>query len=491
MKISLGGITAHLSDPEQNRVDDLVDLLNRNINPPDPVKPEDIEIRSMFIVSDEINSYGGRFPDDELRHVADLLIDSPVLIGHRKDKLPVGRTFHTELINHNDQKWVKSYFYWMKSADGSETLKENIDGGIYKECSIGFVFGLPECSVCGKDIRTCQHEPFVVYNSSESCFFYYRQVQKVLESSLVYRGAVANTKVSNQLGFPVSIPHTGAAEPLLSLEQLPEANQYLITPFYDTLSISLTSENNRTTIITEEHQQLNSTLINQFFPESLPDMHRYGQLIGFRGKERCSAEQLRLYLNKQQSDVSRLELKIYPDYSDPSTASRLYQTRAVRPIRFTVTGKKALPIVIPRYKTKDGVRLWPVDSLYPHHPGYHFSPEDTQNKKIIRIGKTNPNNCFLHLQSGFQNSFIRLNNFSFPRLLNGARFIAEPCPKQTHLQLTATQTLYHADTTVTESGSSLTFHTDRYRFTLHPVILNGQRKFLFSGQPLYSEKETT
>ncbi|MGD8922838.1 MAG: hypothetical protein PVH24_06280, partial [Candidatus Zixiibacteriota bacterium] len=196
MNPSLGRITARLAEPTEKPPDHLIDLLNDNINPPGALTDDDVYIRAMYIVSDEVNSYGGRFPIEEHERMAELLVDSPVMVGHRKDKLPVGRNFHAVLIDRDGKNWIKSYFYWLRKADGAASLKDNIDGGVYKECSVGFTFGLPECSICGKDIRLCPHEPFETYagrDGEKSCYFNYRQIERVLETSLVYRGATPHT----------------------------------------------------------------------------------------------------------------------------------------------------------------------------------------------------------------------------------------------------------------------------------------------------------
>ncbi|NOY89319.1 MAG: hypothetical protein GXO93_08035, partial [FCB group bacterium] len=123
METSFGRITAHLLEPTQERQQQLVPLINKNINPPDPVRESDVYIRAMYIVSNEVNSFGGRFPEDELYKLVELLIDSPVMVGHRKDKLPIGRTFYAEIVKRQNTIWVKSYFYWLRSAQGGQHLK--------------------------------------------------------------------------------------------------------------------------------------------------------------------------------------------------------------------------------------------------------------------------------------------------------------------------------------------------------------------------------
>jgi hypothetical protein len=212
----LAYVGAELKKPEEEISDELVFLINSRIKPPKPVTKEDIFVRTMYLVSDEINSYGGCFPSEELHNLTSLVIDSPVMVGHTKEKLPIARNFKAEVVQKEDRNWVKVWFYWLKNSKDAFSLKENIDHGIYKECSLGFVFEFPECSICGEDMRKCQHVPFKSYRKEKGqgsgnkgqengedeeniAFFNYRNVTRVLETSLVYRGAVPNTSMSDEL----------------------------------------------------------------------------------------------------------------------------------------------------------------------------------------------------------------------------------------------------------------------------------------------------
>ena len=203
MENLLGRVEAYLSEIEIEVSDDLISLINIRIKPPIPVKKEDIYIRAMYLVSDQVNSFGGCFPLDEHPKLAELLIDSPVLIGHSKERLPIARNFKADLVKKDEVNWIKVYFYWLKNSPEADSLKENIDHGIYKECSIGFSFEFPECSICGEDMRRCQHIPFRTYEKENGqktqAFYNYRNIIKVHETSLVYRGAVFGTSMTNEL----------------------------------------------------------------------------------------------------------------------------------------------------------------------------------------------------------------------------------------------------------------------------------------------------
>jgi hypothetical protein len=203
MEYLLGSLEAKLLEKEETPSDELVFLINSRIKPPVQVEKDNVFIRAMFLISDQVNSYGGCFPSNEHQNLAELLIDSPVLVGHTKDKLPIARNFKAELVKKDDANWIKVWFYWLKESTGSLSLKGNIDHGIYKECSIGFSFEFPECSICGEDMRRCEHVPFKKYagpaGDSTQAYFNYRKIHKVLETSLVYRGALPDTSLTNDL----------------------------------------------------------------------------------------------------------------------------------------------------------------------------------------------------------------------------------------------------------------------------------------------------
>jgi hypothetical protein len=198
-----GCLMARLADRDEAYDGGLIEEINRVVGPPKPVGPEEVHIRAMYIVSDQVNSQGGRFAEEELDRLTELLIDAPVMVGHQRDSLPVARNFKAVKVREGDRVWVKSYFYWMKESDGAEALRNNIDGGIYKECSISFLFSFPECSICGRDIRQCRHVPFNDYETASGirqiAHFLYRRIEKVLETSLVYRGSVADTRITDTL----------------------------------------------------------------------------------------------------------------------------------------------------------------------------------------------------------------------------------------------------------------------------------------------------
>jgi hypothetical protein len=178
----------------------LIDRINDVIKPPRPATEDNVNIRAMYLLNDLVNSHGGRFEGEELSVLSKLILDTPVMIRHNRAEAPLARTFHAELEEKEDVLWLKSYFYWPSRGEGAaDEVLEKIDSGILKECSISFVYTLPQCSVCGEDMRKCPHDINLSSNDNLRQYFYYRGIKEVLETSLVYKGSVKGTFVTDRL----------------------------------------------------------------------------------------------------------------------------------------------------------------------------------------------------------------------------------------------------------------------------------------------------
>ncbi len=500
MSASLGRISARLVQPaDETFSPDLVDLINKNINPPTAIDKSDVYIGGMYVVSDEVNSFGGRFPLEEHERLAHLLVDSPVMAGHRKDKLPIGRNFHAVVVERDGKSWVKSYFYWLKSTEGAEALKKNIDGGIYKECSIGFTFLFPECSVCKKDIRTCPHEPFQRYEQkgdgvADVAYFNYRQIERVLETSLVYRGAVPDTSVSRELAVAGSGTADGStSQPeqvvvINNLSELEDGKEYLLVPFYESLSIMVTFEKGALHLRYCNGELIDSAICSRFPVLRLPEMcQAYAHLVAYRGRERCSVEQLKRHLVGQSSPVTRLEIKLFPPAglavpkgSDNSAPNR------IRMIRHRIADLGNLDRSARSIMTRNGVRLWPVvvnpwsSAGCRYHPLNTGTVEDGSYK--LTIASSGPFGTLVLADGNCKETF-QIRQFNLARLLKGGRFIADktesrPAKRQQADKRTTrgqVRSLIERDEgLVVDLAGPLSG-----KFVLRPVILDGRQRFLF------------
>jgi len=486
MDLSLGRVAAHLIDRSEEKISNrIIELINSNINPPEPVTAGDVYVRAMYVVSDEVNSFGGRFPADELERLRELIIDSPVLVGHRKDKLPVARNFHAIVTEKDNRRWIKCYFYWLRSGEGAESLKENIDGGVYKESSIGFTFLFPECSVCGKDIRGCEHQPLVEYDlrseeeadKSTKCHFNYRKIERVLETSLVYRGAVRNTTMTRELSVP---------EPIIidSLDQLNADTVYLAVPYYDGLPVHVNVEQNRIQVRDVNGKELGDK-VNQCFDSLEPDQFNEccGQLIGFRGKERCNLESLIRYLAGQSSPVTRLELKLIPDQDSGEPISVTNGAGKVSTIRHALTDKKSLPNHLRRLATRDGIRIWAADQRPGKDRGYWLKDIDLVDPSVDswRIRFDSSRKAELALKTNNHLQTFLIYQFDRARFYRGARFVADTI-EQSQIRNTNNSTQLSGSIGRYESSDSAVVAelTGRINGTLVllPIKLSGENRYL-------------
>ena len=105
LSITTAGDTAE--DKQQ-----LVDEINRVAQPPQPVTVDTVHIGLLHAASNEINLQGGCFEAAELTLLSELIVDAPVMVGHQKQELPIGRVFKAEVIHRNGVPWLQAFFYW-------------------------------------------------------------------------------------------------------------------------------------------------------------------------------------------------------------------------------------------------------------------------------------------------------------------------------------------------------------------------------------------
>lgn len=405
----IGRLSAELAEKEAEIPEILLEKINRNIAPPKRLTAEMVHVRAMYIVSDHVNSFGGCFPVEEHEKLTALLIDSPVLVGHRKDSLPIARNFHAERTVRDDANWIKVYFYWLKNAVGGEEIQKNIDGGIYKECSISFIFGFPECSICGNDMRDCRHQPFSEYEIGgvkKVAHFNYRKIERVLETSLVYRGSVANTLLTNELAFTKSAAGGSEKFPRSMLPPLqkawdtvriPSEDKYLVLPAYESLKAHLHKKHGILSVTFPDGSPIVAGSLYQYLSQlKLPasDFAVEVSLIGYRGKERQSAADVARYLGGVRSSVRHLEIKMYDimeEAGDKVAAEngtvrrerleRLFSHSAGLLAPATVVNCSALSQAVDKVATRYGAEIYSATGV----PRYLFTHRRSARFKIAAL----------------------------------------------------------------------------------------------------------
>jgi len=166
-----------------------------------PLAADEFAVFTLDLCHNRIDRHFSRFPDEELEVINGLVPGRPLMERHDlKGSLPRGTFFRSALHRDGDCLSVRPDVYVLRTPDNSAFIL-NIEGGVYRETSIGFSFQTPECSICKKDLRTCSHVPGRSYGGKQ-CHYVMRGVLEVIEGSVVPAGSQGTAFVSQQRALP-------------------------------------------------------------------------------------------------------------------------------------------------------------------------------------------------------------------------------------------------------------------------------------------------
>ena len=160
-----------------------------------PLSREEFVVFTLDLCNNQVDRHFSRFPEAELEKINALVVGRPLMERHDlRGTLPRGTFFRSQIHRDGGVVSVRPDVYVLRTAENADFIL-NIEGGVYRETSIGFSFGRPECSVCGNDIRACAHTPGKDYDGA-SCHFVMHDVLDVLEGSVVSAGSQGTGFVS-------------------------------------------------------------------------------------------------------------------------------------------------------------------------------------------------------------------------------------------------------------------------------------------------------
>jgi hypothetical protein len=153
-----------------------------------PLERDEYAVFTLDLCHNQVDRHFSRFPDEELPAINTLVPGRPLMERHDlRGSLPRGTFFRSRLHRKEARLSVRPEVYVLRTADNASFIL-NIEGGVYRETSIGFSFRMPECSICGKDLRTCEHVPGRTYGDAQ-CHYIMRGVLEVIEGSVVPSGS--------------------------------------------------------------------------------------------------------------------------------------------------------------------------------------------------------------------------------------------------------------------------------------------------------------
>ena len=164
--------------------------------------PEEYAVFTLDLCHNGIDRHHSRFPENELEAINRMTPGRPLMERHDvKGSLPRGTFFRSALHREGESLSVRPDVYVLRTHDNSDFIL-NIEGGVYRETSIGFAFRTPECSICTKDLRTCSHIPGRTYGDA-TCHYVMRDVLEVIEGSVVAAGS-QGTRFVQQRALPTA-----------------------------------------------------------------------------------------------------------------------------------------------------------------------------------------------------------------------------------------------------------------------------------------------
>jgi hypothetical protein len=162
-----------------------------------PLKREEFAVFTLDLCHNQMDRHFSRFPEEELERINALVVGRPLLERHDlRGSLPRGTFFRSTLHREGDRLSVRPEVYVLRTRENEDFIL-NIEGGVYRETSIGFSFRVPECSVCGEDIRTCPHIPGRIADGF-TCHYIMHGVTEVIEGSVVAAGSQGTAFVATK-----------------------------------------------------------------------------------------------------------------------------------------------------------------------------------------------------------------------------------------------------------------------------------------------------
>lgn len=153
-----------------------------------PLAAGEFAVFTLDLCHNQVDRHFSRFPDEEIDKINGLTPGRPLMERHDlRGSLPRGTFFRSRTARDGERVTVRPDVYVLRTKDNEDFIL-NIEGGVYRETSIGFSFETPECSICAKDLRRCDHIPGRAYGGAQ-CHYVMRNVLEVIEGSVVSSGS--------------------------------------------------------------------------------------------------------------------------------------------------------------------------------------------------------------------------------------------------------------------------------------------------------------
>lgn len=119
---------------------------------------EDVYVFRCEACNDQVDRDFERFTLNALNGLSKLFVGKTVIVDHRwQAENQMARIYRSEVEPAEDGRHRLVNYCYMLRLDCTKDVIALIEGGIYREVSVGCAMGSARCSVCGEDYGTCGH----------------------------------------------------------------------------------------------------------------------------------------------------------------------------------------------------------------------------------------------------------------------------------------------------------------------------------------------
>ena len=157
--------------------------------------PDEVYVGECDLCNDRVDRTFEWFPVTMLRQFAASAPGKSLLAGHDYRSLPLGLWYDAGLRGENGTTFLHAKYYVVKTEENAH-LRAQLDGGVYRHASIGFMAQDLVCDLCGASMygingRLCSHRPGRTYAadaSERAATYHYAGRGEMVEGSIVYLG---------------------------------------------------------------------------------------------------------------------------------------------------------------------------------------------------------------------------------------------------------------------------------------------------------------
>lgn len=129
------------------------------------LSPEDVYVFRCEACNDQVDRDFERFTLNALLGLSKLFVGKTMIVDHRwENENQIARIYRSEVEPLEDGTNRLVNYCYMLRLDSTKDAIACIEGGIYREVSVGCAMGTARCSICGEEYGSCGHRKGNTYD---------------------------------------------------------------------------------------------------------------------------------------------------------------------------------------------------------------------------------------------------------------------------------------------------------------------------------------